>query len=391
MELKYEELVKSHWERLNSKLRMFSEDAGPEFLDTWVPDEDHTISIFGIFEAAANVNVTDLAVVIKPETAKGVNPAALKEKLAILGEMGISQRGSDTVITLKFSKAKSGLGAVNKIQAKKKTVAAIDMARANGAKDIPLVHEVHKAGIEKAAKNIRFEGKAQAGADQELFEASDSGVTLGVVINKKGIVVTAKHQGAKETAHKAILDQMCEFLPGRPLQEGRDHVIIRIENKFRNPNIKWPVQGLVTAENTSSAFKLPQDLIRKVFKNYVEKDRVKVEWNFWDDPASDTWMNASKEQKMEKAQEVLRHAAQELGVDPKIVEVVDVVNHTRIMIGYNVNTIKLDFASKMIKMEKMAKELLEPRLELHLEDLEDRNKRDSRTGRVSVEIPLQNK
>lgn len=96
----YEELVQSYCDGLFTKLRNFV--PGPPFLETWVHDEDHSRSIYGIFEAAESAGLEELEVRVKAETAKSIEIIRLEGELSRLGKVAIKNVDDGVQISMRF-------------------------------------------------------------------------------------------------------------------------------------------------------------------------------------------------------------------------------------------------------------------------------------------------
>src|SRR5581483_5760251 len=92
MRLSYEELVRQYLETLNAKLRNFAVE--PEFVATWVHDEDDHRSLYDLFVAAQGGGCRDLTVVVGAGTAAKLDAARLEKDLAVLGSPKVA-RGKD--------------------------------------------------------------------------------------------------------------------------------------------------------------------------------------------------------------------------------------------------------------------------------------------------------
>ncbi len=98
--IQYEELVQNYCDGLFTKLRNFV--PGPPFLETWVHDEDHSRSIYGIFEAAEGAGLDDLQVTVKAETAKDIEMIRLEGELSRLGKVEIKPATGGFLLTVRF-------------------------------------------------------------------------------------------------------------------------------------------------------------------------------------------------------------------------------------------------------------------------------------------------
>jgi len=101
MTLNYDDLVKEYCERLFSTLRNFT--PGPPFLDTWVHDDNHERSIYGIFEAAESAKVPSLCLVLSETVKKHLNLPELNQQLNGLGNVTVREAGAETQIEMEFT------------------------------------------------------------------------------------------------------------------------------------------------------------------------------------------------------------------------------------------------------------------------------------------------
>lgn len=96
----YEELVQNYCDGLFTKLRNFV--PGPPFLETWVHDEDHSRSIYGIFEAAESAGLEELEVTVKAETASSIEMIRLEGELSRLGKVEIKKVEAGLHLIVRF-------------------------------------------------------------------------------------------------------------------------------------------------------------------------------------------------------------------------------------------------------------------------------------------------
>jgi hypothetical protein len=101
MTIDYNNLVKGYYDGLVNNLRNFS--PGPEFLESWVHDEDHERSLFGIFEAAKDAGLTSLSVTVEPPFCDDLNMNSLNKELSHLGKTKIESQSDKAVITVELS------------------------------------------------------------------------------------------------------------------------------------------------------------------------------------------------------------------------------------------------------------------------------------------------
>lgn len=98
--LNYESLVENYESGLSTQLRGFK--SGPDFLETWVHDSDPRRSVLGIFEAAKDAGLEELALELAFDTVSSLNVSSLGTELRQLGEVRIGTSPDGTRITVAF-------------------------------------------------------------------------------------------------------------------------------------------------------------------------------------------------------------------------------------------------------------------------------------------------
>lgn len=383
MRLSYDELVRDYLDSLHSKLRNFAVE--PEFLATWVHDEDDATSLYELFASAREAGCKDLTVAVGKQTAAKLDKAELEQRFSSLGRVRLEPAkdgGWDIVAALE--KTAPAPAAKPAAQAPRPAQVKLAPAAKNGVKTLKRegVHPAYRAAIAALAASPRHEGGApKAPAGGLLVEAADGSAKLSVAVDKEGLVLAAAHSGATGDL-RGLLDGVCDLLPGRAFQEGHDHAVIRLEAKLRDHSVPSPVVGLVTPRNADPVFAKPQALLRAAYKTWLEKTGAKPGWNFWDDEPAPGWKALSGEEKLARSKAAVEESCRGLGVPLAGVEVLEVLGGCRIVLAATPETIKPSFAPRMLKLEQAVKAKLDPRIEVQLESLEDRNRRAERTQRT---------
>jgi hypothetical protein len=123
-------------------------------------------------------------------------------------------------------------------------------------------------------------------------------------------------------------------------------------------------------------------MIRAAYRDWAARTDAKAEWNFWDDQPAAAWLALTAGEKLARAKSAVLDGLRELGVLEAGVEILEVLHDCRIVLAATPETIKPEFAAQMMKLEGKVKTKLDPRMELQLESLEDRNRRAARTART---------
>lgn len=348
-DLNYQELVNGYYDNLNNNLRNFK--GGPGFLETWVHDEDHNRSLLEILDLAHSHGIESLNIHLPPTVASTINLDWLRRNASEFGSLELLGE------RLTFSKAK---GVFN-----------LDEFGGLG--------ENYADGLKRHSKAVRFEGPLET-KGVETFAAEDGAGRLMVAVDAQGMVLEAKHQGFAESKTRALMDAFCSVLAHRPLQEGSEHGAIRLEVLLRDPAKPLKVKGLLTPETADPIFATPNRLVRQLWQSYVTAKKLEPKRNFWRDPVPTSWLELSYEDKMKQAQIVLVEGCRHFNLQVDVL-VTEIKNDTRLVLSYKQNPEMPDFGRHMIKLERWLREKMGFTVELQLESIEDRNRREERTKR----------
>lgn len=376
MKLIYEELVREYLETLNAKLRNFVVER--RFLETWVHDEDDHASLAGLFAAAHAAGAPELSVAVGAKTASRLDRARLESLLKPFGATAIAGESDGSwTVTMRFAK---GLSAAAGASVRPGAPRGGFVEKPAPARPAGELHPAYRAAVARAASSPRFEGPAPAApAGGVVVEASEGGATLAVAVASDGTVAAARHRGASGTS-RGLLDGLCAVLPGRSLREGRDHGVQRVEAAFRDPSAPPPARGIVTPRTADPAFGVPERLARAAYAAWTAKAGAEKGWNYWDDRPAAAWLALSAGERLSRARAAVAKAAAELALPADASEVVDLLNECRIVLAPS-RSGDPALGPKLLKLEVALKAALDPRIEVQLESVEDRNKRAERTDR----------
>ncbi len=351
--LNYEELVKSYYDNLYNTLRNFR--PGPEFLEDWVHDEDHTRSLLGIFEAAHNHGLKSLSVNLSTEISPTLNQDWLLENLKSLGSLSINTAPTGLQLIMQFSQHK-------------------------------LIHHIHPAyqkELSDAAHDLRHQGALQPAAG--VFHANHECGSLSCTILEglDGRVLEAKHSGA-QAAFLPLLDRFCDVLIGCPIQEGAEHGTLALERMLRNPYVPPPVQGLITPLNADPIFTVPQSLARDIYLQWRNAEGIQgidEAWNDFERPCSERWLKMTTETRLKDIADLIPLIVRDLKIPYEGLEALAIKGDSRIIFARNDFSKLPRSGQDLLVIECELKRRLEPRLEIVLESLDDKNHREGRTHR----------
>ena len=380
MRLSYDDLVRDYLESLRSTLRNFTVE--PEFLGTWVHDEDDHRSLFEVFVAAQGAGCRELTVAVGPALALKLKDARLISELGPLGQVRLEkiENGSLEITVLLKDKLDLGGPAPRPQPAAAKPSGLSAPGRpAEPKKVVDGPHPAYRAALE--SRKIRFEASEPAAPPDGVgLSVEQDGTRLAVSLDPGGTVVSARHSGATGPL-RALLDGLCEVMEQRPLHEAHDHAVIRLETLMRDKTAPRPVTGVLTPRNADPIFETPQRMVRSLYAKYASLKKLKPEPNFWDDIPAEGWRSLPPPEKLARAKAAVLEACRSLKVSSEGIEVLDVIGDARLVLAYGPATGQISFGETMMRLEGLVKRRLDPRIELQLESLEDRNRRAARTDR----------
>lgn len=347
--LNYQELVDGYYDNLNNNLRNFK--GGPGFLETWVHDEDHNRSILEILDLAHSHGIAALQINLPQDVVRHINLDWLRRNAYEYGSLELKG------LQLSFSNTKGNY--------------AFD--------EFGGISENYVDSLKRQSQAIRFEGVVESKGTQN-FKTARAGGELAVAIDDKGIVKEAKHSGFKGPK-RALFDALCGVLVNRSIHEGAEHAGIRLEASLRDPSKPVKVKGLLTPENADPIFIDAESMVRELFADYVKKNKIEVKRNFWRDPVPQAWLELPYEDKLNQARKIFYEGCAAFGLQLDVA-VTEIKNDTRFVLSYKQDPAKPDFGRHMIKLERWLRDKMKFEVELQLESIEDRNRREERTKRT---------
>lgn len=342
MKINYSELVSAYYQNLNENLRHFR--GGPGFLETWVHDEDHARSLLNILDLAHADGLNELEIELPPDISLSFE--WLRKEAASLGRVELN--GS----LLLFRRGEEF-----------------------GAEDVfSLVHPVYRAALRDAEKSLPYEfsGNLPLAPGESWHSADLEGNRLHLRVNSEGLVTAARHESSG--IYRPLLDRFSALLIGRPLQEGADHGVIRLERSLRDPQAAPPVKGVITPENSDPIFLFSLKLIRGLAGGGESA---------WRDPLPDRWLALPEEEKSRQAASALTAALADLGLPDPGLELVGLKSQRRLVVTYPSSPANKYWHYHLIDLERALRARLGFEAEIQLEDIADRNKRVERTKRAN--------
>ena len=379
----YESLVAAYQESLTTVLRGFRPAAGMDFLETWVHEEDAVNSILNIVEAAKDSGLTQVSIEIGPGTAKALDVQQLRKLIAHLGTAHLQANGEGMGLHVSLRAGTSTDGDLpGKLsqpdgsqrahsERSRPAFSRSQDGRSNSASSPPsILPPVYLKRLKEVLRSVSHEGELHSEQGLEWVEASLRGVRLMALVDPtRHLLKEASYAGASSEIEQGLLELLCSLSEGKPIQECSDHAVIRLEYALRDRSQSPPVAGIIMPGNAGAVFDVPLQLIRRLLAEYQRKtEGVSVE-NFYDLKISEPWRVLSSDQRMARLKEVLANHPANAGV-----EVVRLEGAQRVVVKFTQAFDSAVKQSRLMQMETVLKEKLEPTLELYMEPKEDQNR-----------------
>ena len=346
IELNYEELVDNYWNGLTTVLRGFNADG--EFLERWVPDEDMITSIVNLIESAQETDLQQMTILLGKESASQMNQSVLEDEILGLGDLTIENTGDE------------GL---------KLIVSSMDEWAS-----FSRIERNYAASIMTAFKGESFEGQPTADDETISITAKSKGVRLALVVSKEHHIISdVRYGGRPSNPEKGVLNRFCALIIGKPILEARDHGILYLEESLRSSHRSSDLKGIVIPEKAEPTLELPLELIRSAYTDYCEATGYAPKANIYTPQPSSEWAAKDDATKQTELNGLLNQFCSERNLEADSFEVLSVEHHKNILIQLNLDLGKVDQSVSLIKLERWLKKQTGEPIELHLEELQDRN------------------
>ena len=343
--LDYDRLVQEYSANLDVTLRGFRPAA--EMLDTWVPDEDPVRSLSSLVEAAQLCGSDSVCVRVSSGTLGTDSAPSLAEKLGSLGEVTFRQEPDAVVLT------------VNQLQ----HTAAFRSVR-----------PVYQHRLRARSAALRFNRPLRLRENDVVLRATEDGFSLALAVQPGDVIADAVFEGPIGGPMPGVLDCLCEILTNLPIQEARDHAVVRVEYALRDPQQRHFVSGIVLPQNADPIFRLPSALINRLFSDYQTSTGYREQANFFDPGPSPAWAALSPDQRKERVTAALTAAAPALGLRAGDAQVVDCHHAYAATVRFGDDLPIPQKRVLALALERVLREYCDRRLEVFCEEKKDLSK-----------------
>ena len=344
--LDYDAMVADYTVNLDATLRNFR--PADDLLDTWVPDDDAGRSLCSLVEAAQIGGRDSVAVRVSTRALEGRDADSLRDTLASLGEAAFTQDNGMVVFTI----------------AKLQETAAFRSVRA-----------IYQPRLRARAGKLHFRRPLNVSADSISLRATDGSLSLAWAVRTTDHVVTdAVHDGSGSGPQAAALDALCELVIGLPIQEARDHGMVRVEFALRDPKQRHAITGVVLPLNADPVFRQPASLVARLFQDYQTSTQYRPQPNYFDPGVKPAWAALTPVERARKVTDAIAASAATLGLKPVDVRVIECNHDYAATIHFDGELTIPQKRAAALAIERVAREHCDPRLEIFCEEKKDLSK-----------------
>jgi len=380
----YDAVVAEYERALLENLRRFG--VHKDFLELWVPDDDPLKGIVNLFEAAREAGRKRVRVIIGMETAAGLDGAALRAALDLLGkttveasDKGLVVRvdglGEDREQHVPLEDASGRTAALRRAEVK----AAVEKRAGQGLELALNPRQVEAIGARYQAATAAMAAAADhqrtlpEDAAALVIAAEEDGLTLQLAVDTEGKVVAAAFSGAGSQAVAGVMEAVCRHAEGLPVQEVADHGVLHAELALRSPTEASPVAGISHPFASDAAFSLPIAVTRAVADTWRTRTGQTSLVNEYGLNPTQAWLDMGEEDRRSAILEAIAEAEPELPVAADSITVQAIEWDVRVVLGLPEGTSGINKSRLLLQLERVIRSKVDLRLEVYQAELKDKN------------------
>jgi hypothetical protein len=370
MNIDLENLISNYEENLLNKLRGFGDE---EFLKFWVPGTTKLESIYNLIDALMESEIFKVQI-------NNINLNS-KEKKSLEKLLNIAIKIIDKkFLELDINKEKYlEFKLKNKKKISNKTFKKID--RISRLDDLILDENINPRynKILTKIKDLKYNKVKYFDEDLDHFSINFlNNLKFDYFINLKNLkLVYAAHNSNKLYIKSIILDLLCDQIINKSINEIADHGVIYLEHKLRSllELEKERSYGIYLPRNSGGFFNLIEKNFRecrdKIYQKLSIKDQINKDYFI----TNDQWSNLSMEDKKNKIEKILKdNVFKKMNIDSSDIILNRIINNNRIEFLLS-EKLKGDFQDdKLLEIEDILKNKIDPSIELHSIEEKDINK-----------------
>ncbi len=358
----YNLLYNNYKDNLLNKLRAFGN--GDE-LSLWVANEDISISVLNLIDA---VEDDDFLIDFDKESYDQIKKKFLKDKLNAEGKLTFYDE-KHSLKFLRSTKIKEIIiPQANKVKLKKKNDKYEITSDINVLLDNEYISNLKKVKNKKKPKIIN-----NVLSSLIKLKYKDDKCSLDLFINPSNhYVLEANFLMIKnEDIIKSFGNYVVDLIINLPINEVKDHLLIKIESNLR-PDNATTNKGIVLKHSKGKIFIYFQEILNKLYFEYIKKTNTKFGINFYNHQLTEEWLNLTNEIKKKKVIENLTIFNLKYCKDTPL-ELIKIDQSNRLFFSLDdLLSNKFD-NSLFIKLEKFLNSRLDVKFEVYYVNRKDEN------------------
>ncbi|HWB79379.1 MAG TPA: hypothetical protein VG755_30665 [Nannocystaceae bacterium] len=361
--LDYDALVADYTSGLVDRLRGFGPAA--DGLALWVPDEDPLIGLRNLWDAAACAGLSEICVQLGPTSLAQLDAERLLAMAARFGVATIFPCKSGTMVEIVALHQ-----AIAMPTATSERIAPVARVAAAPTRMREVLPECYRAAIECAAACVSHDVPVLDDAAHVVVEGCDGDVVLTLAVNPTTLrIAQAAFAGAADRSEAGMLEALCCAIEGLPLIEAADHGAIRLEHALRDGAA--PVPGIVTPRAAGSAFDLPHALLRDALASWRTQVGALDRTSTFDAGPAEAWRAMDDAARKGAIAAVISGFTEDHALPADQFALVAIEFDVRLVLHAAPHA---KLAPLVMALERSIRDALDPRLEVYLEEIRDRNK-----------------
>ena len=366
--INFKDLINNYDQNLLDNLRGFGKE--DEYLKFWVPNTDNYQSFLNLIDALIESEIYLFQITFDKRLE---GELSLDEVDRFLSDISTFTKNKDIYEIAINEKKYLDYKKRNKKNLKNSTQLKIDttkIAKIEKNKE-NLISGYRENLLKFSPKNYYFQGKNK---QENIYEEKFNDIFLYFKI-EKNILVECYHNSEKNTEVEKLINIFFDLIINKDIQEIADHGVIYLEEKIRtSSNIKVN-SGIILPQQAGEYFNLLNNVVRKIFIKYKDKNKLVFDINRNYFKISNEWKNLPEDQKLIKIKKVLEDFIKEnSNLSPESISVNKIENNFMINLDVDKDFSKLQSKKNLLlEIEKKLK-TLDQTIEVFIEEILDKNK-----------------
>jgi len=266
--IQYDETIEEYNQALLNTLRGFSPQH--DFISTWVPDADLTVSIISLIESAFSESVFQFTIVFSSQLFDEYDENRFREGLGLVADFEVLSLSNDRHYVVAGMKAKNTRTSFQRNQRL--------MQNANGNQAVTETvsqinnDDIYAEKINEFAVNRQNHGRINKVIKSgKVLSVSYNNIALEVIVDEELIVHKIAYQGDLVETQLGIFEAASQLLVGLPLTEIRDNGLALIEYKLRASDKHRRMSGIQCHFNFSTIFDELKAILQLLCREYAPK------------------------------------------------------------------------------------------------------------------------